>query len=311
MKHAVVTGANGFVGSALCRELANNGVEVTAVVRSAKSDLSRLGDASGIHIVCCDMERLSDLPALFDGNRPDVFYHLAWEGSTGSSRADYGMQLRNAKWSLDAVKAAAELGCERYVGAGTLAEKDVLAYSPLDGATPNAVSCYGAAKLAAHLMTKAECASKGVAHLWAELSNTYGIGNFTSNFINFASKKMITGQSADFTSGEQPYDFVNIADTAQGLRCIGESGKTNCSYYIGSGHSRPLKEFIRILRDVIDPAIELHLGAVPFNGTAQPPETFDCGKLISDTGYCPKVAFENGAKETVRWLREQIAEGRI
>lgn len=307
MKSAVITGANGFIGSNLIRELAARHVEIYAVIRNEKSDLSTLAGIDGVHIVQCDMNNIGELAGKIDA-RPEVFYHLAWNGTAGPARGDYALQFTNARWTLDAVNAAAALGCKRFVGAGTMAEFDVNAYSPLDGSTPNAVSCYGAAKIATHLMSKAECNRLGVEHLWAYLSNTYGVGNRTSNFVNFASKIMITGQPANFTSGEQLYDFVYITDIAQGLACIGESGRPNYSYYIGSGTPDKLKEFIRMIRDEIDPSITLNLGAVPFNGVCQPASTFDCTKLMKDTGYRPHVTFQDGIKTTVVWLRQQIAE---
>lgn len=310
MKSAVVTGAGGFVGKALCRELAASGVHVFAVVRNEGPGTDRLEEAAGVEFVRCDMEDAASLPEKIHG-QPDVLYHLAWSGSTGPARADHALQFTNARWTLDAVDVAKALGCKRFIGAGTLAEFDVNAYSPLDGSTPNAVSCYGVAKIAAHLMSKAECNRVGIEHLWAYLSNTYGIGNYTSNFVNFAAKTMITGKPANFTSGEQLYDFVDVRDIAQGLRCIGESGKTNYAYYIGSTKPRRLKEYIRMIRDEIDPAIELHLGAVPFNGVAQPAEVFDCSKLVEHTGYAPRVPFEEGIRETVVWLRDQIREGKL
>ena len=34
MKRVIVTGANGFVGSAVCKELSKNGIHVTAVIRN-------------------------------------------------------------------------------------------------------------------------------------------------------------------------------------------------------------------------------------------------------------------------------------
>lgn len=34
MKKAIVTGANGFVGTALCRELYKQGIQVIAIVRN-------------------------------------------------------------------------------------------------------------------------------------------------------------------------------------------------------------------------------------------------------------------------------------
>jgi len=307
---AVVTGANGFVGTALLQELTNRGISVFAIVKDENENIEKIKGMPGVQIVYCEMDELSTLADKISG-APELFYHLAWAGSTGPARGDYTLQLTNVRWTLDAVNVAATIGCKRFIGAGTLAEFDVAAYTPLNGSTPNRVSCYAAAKIAAHYMSKAECNHVGISHLWAYLSNTYGIGNYTSNFVNFASKTMLTGKSADFTTGEQPYDFVYISDIAQGLYCIGAKGRAGHSYYIGSTAPRKLKEFIADIRDEIDPTIQLNLGAVPFNGVAQPESTFDCSALVQDTGYCPKVPFREGIQMTIPWLRTQIEEGKL
>lgn len=310
MMTAVVTGSNGFVGSALLHELTDKGIRVFAVVKNEQETISHIENLPGVQIIYCEMDHLNQLPTKIS-ETADVFYHLAWAGSTGAARGDYDLQLKNVHWTLDAVNAAHKIGCTRFVGAGTLAELDVNAYTPLRGSTPNEVSCYGAAKITSHYMSKAECNRLGIQHLWAYLSNTYGIGNYTSNFINFASKLMITGQPANFTSGEQFYDFVYISDIAQGLYCIGKSGKKNHAYYIGSTKPARLKEFIIALRNEINPSIQLSLGAIPFHGIEQPESTFDCSLLVEDTGYEPRVPFSEGIKTTVKWIREQIEVGKL
>lgn len=306
MKKVVITGANGFIGKALLQLLNQYGIQTYAIIRNESSNIEDIRNLDHVRIVYCDMENIESLPQKIK-DKIDVFYHLAWSGSTGNARSNYSMQLQNVKWTVDAVSVAAALGCTRFVGAGTLAEKDINAYIPLDGSVPNPVSCYGSAKLAAHYMSKAECSKyEGLSHCWAYLSNTYGIGNYTANFVNFAAKVMLSGQPANFTAGEQLYDFVAVEDTIQGLYCIGEKGKPNTAYYIGSNRPTKLKHFIEAIRDQIDSDIVLNLGAVPFHGISQPETVFDCTKLIRDTGYFPKVSFKEGLQKTIPWIREQI-----
>lgn len=309
MKSVIVTGANGFVGCALVKELLSRNIKVCAVVRNNRTD--RLPNHPLLKIVSCEMDNIGDLYKLIKPEQYEVFYHLAWAGSTGNDRSDYSLQLMNTKWSLDSVNAASLCGCKTFVGAGSLAEFDVNAYTPTDGAKPNSVSHYGTAKIATHYMTKAECNKVGINHLWAYLTNTFGIGNFTSNFVNFAAKLMITGQPANFTPAEQPYDFLYVSDTAYGLYCIGKSGKNNNSYYIGSLQHRRLKEYIELIRNAINPYIIINFGVIPFNGVIQPDSTFDCSKIVRDTGFKPAISFEEGLRITIPWIRKNIAEGKI
>jgi len=311
MKTAIVTGANGFVGRWLVKELIQNDVTVFAVVRNEKSNTFDIKKLPGVEIIYCDMNMLKYLPEKIAFKNIDCFYHLAWTGSTGDARRDYHLQLTNVKWTLDACNMAKMLNCKRFIGAGTLAELDVNAYTPVDGSTPNDVSNYGVAKIAAHYMSKAECCKLQIEHIWALLPNIYGVGNRTANFVNFASKTMLTGKPANFTAGVQPYDFVYISDVARALYLLGERGHANNSYYIGSTEPAALKEFIYKIRNAIDPTIQLNLGVIPFNGVAQPIETFNCNKLIKHTGYYPKISFDDGIKITVKWLRKEIQEGKI
>lgn len=306
MRKVIVTGANGFVGSALLKVLSENGIKVYAVIKDEKERIDHIKDLPGIKIVYCDMDEIEDLPNRILERNIDTCIHLAWAGSFGDGRADYELQLKNVNYAMKTVDTIAQMGIKRFVGAGTLAEKDVLNYHPTDGATPNAVSIYGIAKISMHFMTKAECSKLGVEHIWCYLSNTYGVGNTTNNFVNMASRLMLKGKRAAFTAGEQTYDFMYITDTVKAIYAAADKGRSNVAYYLGSGKQRRLKEYITIIRDAIDPSINLYLGEIPFNGIALPPEAYDATKLINDTGYKPEVPFEEGIRWTVDWLKEQI-----
>ena len=284
MKKVLVTGANGFIGSALLKVLSEEGVEVIAVVKDTNENISIIESLPNIKIVYCELSEVYKLSEIVTDRDIDVCIHLAWAGSFGDARTAYDLQLQNVKYALNLVDVLPKMNIKRFVGAGTLAERDVLNYHPTDGATPNAVSIYGIAKITANYMTKVECSKLGIEHVWCLLSNTYGVGNTTNNFVNMASRLMLENRRAAFTSGEQTYDFVYVTDTVKGIYHASAFGKANTSYYIGSDQARPLKEYIRIIRDTINPDIELYLGEIPFNGTSLSKESYDTTKLINDTG---------------------------
>lgn len=311
MKKAIVTGANGFVGAAVVGELLSHGVEVLAVVRSQGSSYQNISHLKGVRIIFCALSEITTLETLISDRDIDVFYHLAWDGVSGRARADSKLQLNNVQYAVDCVDVAQKLGCHRFVGAGTLAELDCQSYTPTPGATPNAVSHYATAKITAHYMTKTQCNHRGIQHIWAYISNTYGMGDRSLNFINFAVKSCLTNPNPGFSPATQNYDFVHVSDTVQGLFLLGDRGQNNHPYYIGSGAPGRLKEFILQIRDAVHPDLPIQFGAVPFHGVFHNLDVFDCTTLMEDTGYTPSMSFPQGLDATIPWLTEEIKGGRL
>lgn len=306
MSNVIVTGANSFVGKALVRELLDQGMDVYAVVGEA-SDTSGLEDLEGSQrLYRCNMDRYSGLSDILPLVSYDACVHLAWAGSTGQARADWQLQLDNASYACDLVGALAamEVGC--FIGVGTLAELDVMSYTPVDGATPNAVSIYGAAKIAAQLTTKAVCADLGVGHIWCRLVNVYGPGNYTGNFIGMAARRFLEGERASFTEGLQAYDFVYVEDVARALVCVINKGHLGCTYLVGSGDPKPLREYIMMIRDAAAPDAEIFFGEVPFNGNSLDDASYGIAKLVEHTGYVPRMSFDEGISKTLAWFREAL-----
>lgn len=299
MKKALVTGANGFVGSAVCRELVSRGIEVIALVRENSDNIANLPD---IRTVMCDMANYVSLAEIVPDRDVDVLYHFAWCGSAGKLRADDVVQLHNVQHTCDLVRACAEIKCPRFVFAASIMEYETAAIMETT-LTPSAGSLYCTAKITADYMARAIAGSLGVEYMRGVISNIYGPGEISPRLINTSIRKLLSGERCAFSPGEQMYDFIYITDAAKEFAEIGEKGRANGTYYIGSPEPRPLKTFLLEMRDVIAPDAEMGLGDLPFNGISLSYKELDIDAVRKDTGFIPKVSFAEGIRKTAEWLK--------
>lgn len=302
MKKAIVTGANGFVGTALCNELSSQGIKVIAVVRNEEENIEGIKNIQGISIVYCDLSDFKNLAKIINDRDVDVFYHLAWVGTAGALRADSDVQLNNVRYACDTVKACADIGCKRFVFASSIMEYEVSAAMDKDD-TPNINTLYCSAKVAANYMARTVAGSVGVDYIRAVISNIYGPGETSPRLINTSIRKLLNGEHCAFSTGEQMYDFIYIDDAVKEFVAIGEKGKANKTYYIGSEEPRPLREFLCELRDVVAPGVEIGLGEFPFNGVSLSYNEFDILAVKKDTGFFPTISFAEGIKNTMEWIK--------
>lgn len=306
MKKAIVTGANGFIGSAVTHELLANGYQVWAIGRN--NHFSNLPKDKNLHKISCELSSIATLPELLPTSCYDLFYHFAWEGSAGNSRANTALQLNNAQWTVEALRSAKELGCHDFVCAGSIMEHEVMAAAYTQGNRPGLGYIYGTGKLTAHAMCMSIAATIGINLLWAEITNAYGVGERSSRMVNSTIKKCINGETPQFTSGTQNYDFVYIDDVARAFRLIGERGKPFHEYLIGSSTAKPLKEFLLEMKESIAPELDFIFGKIPFTGVNLPLTKFDCSKTEQDTGFRATVSFGEGCKRTCDWWVKILKE---
>lgn len=302
MKKVIVTGANGFVGSALVKELVKNDVEVLAM--DMPSCNGNLPVCDKVKFLPLALDNISSLKDLIDDRDFDCFYHFAWAGSAGAARADTKLQLQNAQWTIECLRAAKEVGCKKFVAAGSIMEHETMAAAFASGNKPGLGYIYGSGKLVAHTMAMSVAADIGIDLVWAEITNAYGVGELSSRMVNTTIRKVIKGEEPQFTAGTQNYDFVYIDDVAKAFYLIGKKGKPFNEYLIGSSNAKPLKEFLLEMKAAIAPDLNFVFGDIPFTGINLPLEKYDCGKTEKDTGFKAQISFGEGCHRTMEWLKQ-------
>jgi UDP-glucose 4-epimerase len=301
MKNVIITGADGFVGSYTVNYFLEQGVTVLAL--GLRREPLRLTKHENLTYMQCDISDTTSILKKIPPNVYDTFIHFAWAGSAGQARANYNLQMQNALNTVECMKAAKSLGCNRFLCAGSIMEYEVVAAIHSQGSQPSMGYIYGMGKHIAHCICKSVAVEIGIELVWPMITNAYGIGELSPRFVNTTLRKIINGEPLQFTAATQNYDFVYITDVAEAFYLIAKNGKAFCDYMIGSSNARPLKEFILEMQKALAPAAVPLFGDIPFTGTNMPLSAFDTSATLQDCGFKAKVSFAEGTHMTLEWLK--------
>ncbi len=291
MKRIIVTGATGCVGTAVVRKSLAKGYDVTCIVHSDSNRLTNLPQNEHVQIVRCN---LSDYASLQLHDKYDVFIHLAWEKTFGASRDNAEVQVQNIQYTLEACKLAKRCGCDVFVGAGSQAEYGVQKSDLTSELFVNPESGYGIAKYAAGKLSALLCNNLGIRQNWVRILSVYGPNDGPNTLISYVIKELKECRSPELTKCEQMWDYLYSDDAAEAILAIAENGKNGKVYPLGAGKGNRLSEYIEIIRNLINPSIELKFGAKEYYPHQPMHLVADITDLTTDTGWKPSVAFKDG-----------------
>src|SRR5262245_38896284 len=196
-RRCLVTGAAGFLGTALTRELVRLGAEVHA------SGRARPQRDEAPHWHTCDVSDGGRVRELFTAVRPQVVFHLASK-VTGGRAMELVLPTLSANLlgTVNTLVAAAECKCERHVSLGSLQEPDLEL-----PAVPN--SPYAAAKFAAGAYVRMFAQSYGLAAGVGRPFMAYGPGQTDhTKVVPYILLQLLKGKTAELSSGRSSFDWV-------------------------------------------------------------------------------------------------------
>jgi UDP-glucose 4-epimerase len=302
----LVTGASGFIGSWLVRDLVGQGAEVLAVIRKS-SDLWRLQDCIGkIQTVQASLEDIGSAADTIKRFAPDTCFHLAWTGGNSSKSVnDLAQVYANVPGSLELVRISHAAGCRAYIYLGTCVEYGTYSIPVRESDAARPQNLYGAAKNTIMLLSEALCARMDMRFCGVRVFWAYGPMDDENRMIPSVINKFLLGQRPGLTRGEQQWDFLYIQDAVTALAALATSENAAGIFNLGSGKPRPIKDVVNTLRDLIDPAADIGFGDIPYAPNQVMHLEADISKIKTATGWAPSTSLEEGLRKTVESTRER------
>ncbi len=256
---AIVTGATGFLGGALVRELIARGDDVTVIVRPGSKRVQNLDEFNEIKKIELSIEKPFNLP---EGEKYEVFFHLAW----GGNRNEFDEQYVNLCNTVNCLKAAEKAGCRRFLCTGSQEEygetKDLITEeTPL-----NHITAYGAVKTATYHICNAYTLRIKMDIIWARVFSVYGEHDKSFTLYSKLISALINGEGFELsTDGTHMWNFLHEKDAARALTKLAEESVPKGVYNVASKVSRPLMEYVEEIKDRIAPETTIKYGSETSN----------------------------------------------
>lgn len=301
MKSAIVTGANGFIGKAVCKNLLEHGVQVCAVVRNQET-MKEFKKNKNFVVVKGELENISMLEEIIERDTYEVFYHFAWSGTSGMSLTDESTQILNIQYTCDTLKTAQRLGCKKFIFAGTINELELLPFYNAELFKPRIASIYGISKLASDFMCKTLAADMEMCYNTAIIGSCFGPGDRSWRIHNTFIKGMLEKMPPKLVAGDVWHDWVYIDDVAAMFVAIGNNSINMKNYYIGHRDLRKLKDILCEVRDILCKGLELKFGEIKDSFQIDY-SLVDLNAVYEDTGYECQTEFSTAILETAKWVK--------
>jgi dTDP-glucose 4,6-dehydratase len=331
----LVTGADGFMGSHLTDALVALGADVHAFVRATSSGaLNNIGHHRGrVHVKFADLTDKTSVDYLVkelrDGaaDRPYVF-HLGAQAHVGESwHRPYETVMANTLGTLNLLQSIVDHGLEleKFDTAGTSEEygnvrDDVREHHTFDvddslilheRSPINPKSVYATSKVAADFLTMNYYDAFGVPGVVTRMFNNYGPRQNPRYVTGTIVTQALEKETVELGALEPLRDFCFCSDGVRGHLTVAAHGIPGDLYVYGQGKNISMRDWADLIlsvgkeegywgeREVVSTAMRFRPGQSDVEALRVGYE-----KLHRETGWEPKVSWEEGVARTIAWYAQ-------
>lgn len=308
---AIVTGAAGFVGSNLVRQLTGEGYDVLGVdsltdyydVGIKLGNLESIADKN-FSFVKGDLNEL-DLPQLLEG--ADFIFHQAGQPgvrkSWGSDFVTYTeCNISATQRLLEASRGLPSLKKFVYASSSSV-YGNAETYPTLESALPQPVSPYGVSKLAAEHLVGLYGSNFGVPSVSLRYFTVYGPGQRPDMaFTRFVRAAILNERIRIFGAGNQVRDFTYVDDiVSANIKAAESEAPAGSVFNVAGGSNISVNEVLDVVQGIHADKLDVQYINPVAGDVFRTMGSIEAFKTA--TGWEPQVDIEEGLRLQYAWAR--------
>ena len=327
----LVTGAAGFIGSAVSQRLLDRGDEVVGLdvmndyydVSLKEARLARIQDKPGFTFVKTDLADRPEMAALFEAEGFDGVINLAAQAGVRYSIENPNAYVdSNVVGFVNLLEGCRYNGVKHFVYAssssvyGANTEMPFSVHHNVD----HPLSLYAATKKSNELMAHTYSHLYGFSTTGLRFFTVYGPWGRPDMALFLFTKNILAGEPINvFNHGKHRRDFTYIDDIVEGvIRVLDTPAQSNPDwngaspdpgtskapwrvYNIGNNEPVELMRYIEVLEDCLGKKAEMNM--LPLQPGDVPDTYANVEDLVNDMGYKPEMTVEEGVRRFVEWYR--------
>lgn len=316
-KNVLVTGAVGFIGSWLSKELIHLGAHVTALIRDRNPEAHVFGkdDLKNMRLVFGELENYSLLDRILNEYDIDTVFHLGAqtlvEIAFRSPLQTFESNVRGTYNLLEACRRRGSMVQRILVASSDKAygESEVLPYvetMPLKGRTP-----YDVSKSCTDLIALSYASSYQLPIVIARCGNVYGGGDLHwSRIIPGTIRSILRGEPPLIRSnGKLTRDYLYVQDAVRAYLLMAmNADRENVrgeAFNFGPKKPSTVLEIVEMLQKIMGSSLKpvvLHGASTEIRN-----QVLDSSKALQVLGWSCGCSLEEGLSETIKWYEYYIS----
>ena len=298
MAKILITGAAGFIGANLTRELIKNGNEVNIIIKET-SDLWRINDViSNCNVHRIDLKKVENVRNIIKKINPELVYHCAGHGIYPTQKDSAEVFSTNILGTFNLLDALNENNnLLRLVNLGSFFEYST---NPID---PYTISKITQTKLAEHFFKE-----KKLPVTTLRLFTPYGKFDSPGRLICDLMIALIRNKPLEIFSKHTKRDFIHIDDVIAALEIASQQPDIDGEIIdIGTENEISVEEIVSMANQLSDNELAVNWNDAKQREIDISDESIFLGRQSTQKlNWKPSISLEMGLRKTIEWYKQNI-----